>query len=196
VLSVLEPGSGVVFMRVGTHADEPLEVIVERKLKEIEQVGQAFWGYGGLNCHPRSVVQPYAEEIVAAGGKVRLCMEEVAPDRETYWANAEAASEWSIDGINFRPLPEGIRVTGSRYAFIITRLRLEQFDLPLSRARVAAGPSRGRLGANYVDEVGGPVDKAVLRVEGEAGEAANSGIETVPISYIADLQRPYAVFLR
>jgi len=195
-LSVLDPGSGVVFMRVGTHADEPLEVIIDRKLKEIDVTGQAFWGYGGLNCHPRSVVQPYAEEVVASGNKVSLCMEEVAPDKETYWANAEAATEWSIDGINFRPLPTGIRVTGSRYAFIITGLRAEKLDLRLDNARVAAGPSRGRLGANYVDEIGGPVDKAVLRVEDIAGETPKGGIETLPISYIAELQRPYAVFLR
>ncbi|MDH7972527.1 hypothetical protein QH494_10065 [Sphingomonas sp. AR_OL41] len=195
-MSVLEPGAGLVFMRVGTHAGETLEAIVARKLKEIEDIGHAFWGYGGLNCHPRSVVQPYAEEIAASGGVVRLCMEEVAPDKETYWAESEAAREWSIDGLNFRPLPPGIRVTGSRYAFLITALRSECFELPLTRARVAAGPSRGRPGAQYVDPVGGRVDKAVLRVEDGEIETAKRGVEALPISYVADLHRPYAVFLR
>lgn len=183
-------------MRVGEHADEPLAAIIKRKLKEIETVGHAFWGYGGLNCHPRSVVQPYAEELNAAGLTVRLCMEEVAPDRERYWANKEAAREWSIDGINFRPIPAGIKVTGSRYAFIITGLHAQHFDLPLDHARVAAGPSRGRLGANYVDQVGGPVDKAVLRVSDAPAEVTDGAVETLPISYVAQLQRPYAVFLR
>lgn len=186
--------SGLVFMRVGTHAGEPLEEIVERKLKEIEKVGHAFWGYGGSSCHPRSIVQPYAEEAK----HVRLCMEVVPADLETYWAEEVPANEWSIDGIHFRPMPEGIKVTGSRYAFIISGLRWERFDLPLSRARVAAGPNRGRIGADYLDDVGGRVDKAVLQVEGPIEDIdAEMGVgRTVAIDLVADLQRPYAVFLR
>jgi hypothetical protein len=195
-LTVLESGAGLIFMRVGTHVGEPLEAIVQRKLKEIEDNGHAFWGYGGLNCHPRSVVQPYAEEVAADGGAVRLCMEAVAPETETYWAEDEAAREWSIDGLNFRPLPRGIRVTGSRYAFLIKALREEHFRLPLTRARVAAGTSRGRPGARYVSPVGGRIDKAVLRVEDGEIKAVEGGVETLPISYVADLHRPYAVFLR
>ena len=121
-MNLVEPGAGLVFMRVGTHAGEPLEEIIERKLKEIDEVGYAFWGYGGINCHPRSVVQPYAEEIAAMCDTVHLCLEEVPPDKETYWADETSAQEWSIDGLNFRPVPKGIRVTGSRYAFIIKGL--------------------------------------------------------------------------
>lgn len=183
-------------MRVGTHAGEKLEDIISRKSKEIKEVGHAFWGYGGLNCHPRSVVQPYAEEIAASGGVVRLCMEVVPPSEETYWAESEHAREWSIDGVNFRPVPQGICVTGSRYAFVITGLRKEEFELPLTRTRVAAGPSRGRLGAHYIEKVPGRVDKAVLRVEDEPGEVIEDGFKAVDISYVAELQRPYAVFLR
>jgi hypothetical protein len=196
-LNVLQRGAGVVFMRVGTHAGETIEEIVQRKLKEIRDVGHAFWGYGGQNCHPRAIVQPYADEVVSTGGTVRLCLEAVAPDRETYWANESEAREWSIDGLNFRPLPKGIRVTASRYAFVIKNLRPEHFDLPLTSARVAAGPSRGRLGARYVDEIGGPVDKAVLRVEDGSEQGLREGdVETLPIAYVAELHRPYAVFLR
>ncbi|RYG86367.1 MAG: hypothetical protein EON59_10160 [Alphaproteobacteria bacterium] len=196
-MSVLEAGAGLVFMRVGSHAGETLDEIIERKRAEVAQVGHAFWGYGGLNCHPRTVVQPYAEDVARQGGVVRLCLEEVPPSRETYWAEDEPAREWSIDGINFKPLPPGIRVTGSRYAFVITDLREQSFELSLTNARVAAGPSRGRLGAKYVEPVGGRVDKAVLQVEDESGEIEpGGGVQTVPISFVADLYRPYAVFLR
>jgi hypothetical protein len=196
-LNVLERGAGLIFMRVGTHAGETIEEIVARKLKEIRDVGHAFWGYGGQNCHPRAIVQPYAEEVASEGGAVRLCLETVAPDRETYWANQSEAREWSIDGLNFRPLPNGIRVTASRYAFVIKDLRPHSFQLPLTSARVAAGPSRGRLGARYVDRIGGPVDKAVLRVEDPTDQRLREGdLDTLPIDYVADLHRPYAVFLR
>lgn len=196
-LSIVTAGEGIVFMRVGTHAGEPLNVIVERKLKEIEDVGHAFWGYGGSSCHPRSIVQPYAEDAIRGGETVRLCMEEVPAERETYWAEDEPAREWSIDGINFRPIPAGIKVTGSRYAFIITGLRRQTFELPLSSVRVAAGPNRGRVGADYVDEVGGRVDKAVLEVAPpEAADGEHHEGRSVTINLVADLHRPYAVFLR
>lgn len=189
-----ELNGGIVFMRVGTHAEEPLEQIVDRKLAEIDKTGHAFWGYGGRLCHPRSVVQPYADELAKEGGVVRLCMEEVAPDTETYWADSQAASEWSIDGLNFKPIPQGIRVTGSRYAFVVAGLRRVGLDLPLHRVKVAAGTSRGRSGAKYLGDAGQPVDKAVLEVDDRPG---NEGEErSLRISLVAELQRPFAVFLR
>lgn len=195
-MSLLQPGANLIFMRVGTHAGEPFEVIFARKLLEIETTGQAFWGYGGASCHPRSVVQPYGEQVSAEGGTLSLCMQEVAPDQETYWAESEGAREWSIDGINFKDVPTGIKVTGSRYAFVVSNLRREVFDLDLTRVRVAVGPSRGRLGANYVEDIGGRVDKAVLRVEGEEVKSLAGGVDVVGISYVADIRLPYAVFLR
>ncbi|KIU26005.1 hypothetical protein SR41_16635 [Sphingomonas melonis] len=197
-MSIVTAGEGIVFMRVGTHAGEALDDIVDRKLKEIRDVGHAFWGYGGSSCHPRSIVQPYAEDAARAGGGVRLCMEEVPAERETYWADDDPAREWSIDGINFRPMPAGIRVTGSRYAFVVTGLRRERLPLPLSQVRVAAGPNRGRIGADYVDDVGGRVDKAVLQVARapERSEDADGPGRVVMIDLVADLHRPYAVFLR
>ena len=55
---IIEPGSGLLYMKVGTHARETLEDIIRRKTKEIEDTGYAFWGYGGNTCHPRTMVQP------------------------------------------------------------------------------------------------------------------------------------------
>jgi len=48
--SILSPGQGVLYMKVGTHAQEPLEEIIKRKTKEIEDAGYAMWGYGGSTC--------------------------------------------------------------------------------------------------------------------------------------------------
>ena len=41
----IEPGDGLLYMKVGTHAQESLEDILRRKTKEIESKGYAFWGY-------------------------------------------------------------------------------------------------------------------------------------------------------
>ena len=42
-----KPGDAVLFMKVGTHAEERLEDILKRKQREIDEAGYAMWGYGG-----------------------------------------------------------------------------------------------------------------------------------------------------
>jgi len=42
------PGAGLLFMKVGVHAQETLEDIIRRKSEEIEKEGFAMWGYGGI----------------------------------------------------------------------------------------------------------------------------------------------------
>ena len=49
--SIVKPGTGILFMKVGTHANEPLADIITRKKKEIQDAGCSFWGYGGNTCH-------------------------------------------------------------------------------------------------------------------------------------------------
>ena len=48
---IVIPGAGLVYMKVGTHANEPFDEIFERKRKEIEDEGFALWGYGGNTGH-------------------------------------------------------------------------------------------------------------------------------------------------
>ncbi len=74
---IIRPGAGVLFMKVGTHAQESLADIIARKTKEIEETGYAMWGYGGNTCHPRTMVQPFAEAWADRGEPIYLCMEEM-----------------------------------------------------------------------------------------------------------------------
>ena len=64
MLKVVNPGDGILFMKVGTHAQESLDDIIARKSKEIADAGFAMWGYGGNTCHPTSMVQPFAEQYI------------------------------------------------------------------------------------------------------------------------------------
>src|SRR5258708_39606425 len=109
--SILKPGARILYMKVGTHADEPLTAIFARKMKEIEDEGVAFWGYGGGTCHPVNVVQPFAKSFEEQNGTIYLCME---PMNSRHFAPAVRADEFSIDGIAWKPVPRGITVTGSR----------------------------------------------------------------------------------
>lgn len=185
--SIIKPGARVLYMKVGNHASEPLDKILERKTKEIEDEGVAFWGYGGSTCHPVTVVQPFAKSFEEQGGTIYLCME---PMESKHFAPSVRAEEFSIDGANWKPIPAGINVTGSRYAVVIKNLHQEKFELPLAHTRVALGNSMGTVGSKYIS---GRVDKACLEI---TGPPSGSSQPPVRIGLVAEIVKPYAVFVR
>ena len=183
---LLLPGNGFVFMKVGVHAQEPLEEIIARKTKEIENAGFALWGYGGSTCRPDKV-QPFVKSYESRGTCVRLLMESM---NSKHYAQQIRADQMSTDGINWQDIPKGIAVLGSRYALAINGLRREEFELPLSKAQVAIGNCIGRRGDQYII---GHVDKACFELA-EGQPEPDSKI--VKIGLVANLVEPYAVFLR
>lgn len=188
---VLKPGAGILFMKVGTHAQEELDAIIERKQKEISEAGFALWGYGGNTCHPVNMVQPFADEYASAGQAIVLCME---PMELRHFAEPIRAEEYSSDGLSWERIPETINAVGSRYALFIEDLKKEEFELPLSATKVAIGPSAGRAGHRYIQ---GRVDKACLTVSDPAERVNDPDLEkTIHIGLTASLCKPYAAFLR
>ena len=187
---IITPGAGILFMKVGTHANESLESILARKRKEIADAGYAMWGYGGNTCHPRSMVQPFAEEQEAKGNPIVLVMHEM---NSKHFAEELRAKRYSVDGVNWTDVPVGINVLGSRFALVLKDLRSEEHMLNLDRTRVAIGPSRGRVGSRYIV---GRADKACLEVVDLPEPTNTMPAEDMKISLVAELRSPYAVFLR
>lgn len=187
---IIKPGAGVLYMKVGTHANEPLEAIIERKQAEIDAAGFALWGYGGNTCHPTMMVQPFAQDFVVRGESIHLVMH---PMISNHFAVTARAEEMSTDGQEWTRIPEGINVRGSRYALAIASLETVEFALPLSQTRVAVGNSRGRRGDEYIQ---GRVDKAVLEVVDEPPEGDRPSREAEEIGLVAELVEPFAVLVR
>jgi hypothetical protein len=188
---LIHPGAGLLFMKVGTHAQEPLDEIIARKTKEIEEAGVAFWGYGGNTCHPQTMVQPFAKAFVESGETIHLLMEEM---NSKHFADQIRAEEFSTDGFNWETIHKAINVLGSRYALVIKNLHQEELQIPLEQTRVAVGRSEGQLGSKYIQ---GRVDKGCLVVTPEPIIHDDPGLtKTVKINLVADLVEPYAVFLR
>jgi hypothetical protein len=185
---IVKPGAGILFMKVGTHAQETLVDIFERKRREIQDTGYALWGYGGNTCHPLTMVQPFARDSIAQSGAIYLCME---PMNSKHFAVPERAVEFSRDGAKWEEIPSTISVRGSRFALAIESLDEADFSLPLAQTEVAIGMSRGKPGDRYIS---GRVDKGCLRVLNEpiAGEEPRD----VHIGLSAKLVEPYAVLLR
>lgn len=188
--AIIEPGAGVLYMKVGTHAQESLEDIVERKSKEIKEAGYGMWGYGGNTCHPSTMVQPFAREFQARGQRIHLVMEEM---NSKHFAEPHCAAEYSVDGLRWKRVPEEIEVRGSRYALTIKNLRRDEIALPLHLTRVPVGPSTGRVGSRYVQ---GRVDKACLVIDPAGEWPAEEGGDEREIGLVAELVKPYAVYLR
>jgi hypothetical protein len=184
----LAPGSGLIYMKVGTHAGEPLEAIIERKRREIDEAGYALWGYGGNTCHPLTMVQPFARDFERRNGVIYLCMQ---PMESRHFAVSQRADVLSQDGVLWEPIPAAINVIGSRYALAITDLTEEEFDLELTRTKVAIGNSVGQWGDHYIK---GRVDKACLEVTNVADES--EAPRSVQIRLTARLTDPYAVLVR
>jgi len=186
---ILHPGAGVLFMKVGTHADEPLDEIIKRKRREIQEAGYALWGYGGGTCHPLTAVQPFVRDFERRGSTVYLLMQ---PMVSRHLAVTERATQFSADGIVWQPIPKPINVIGSRYAFAINELKNEEFDLSLATTRVAAGISRGKPGDQYVK---GRVDKACLEISDPVDPNAHDQA-AVHIGFVARFVEPFAVIVK
>jgi hypothetical protein len=185
---MLDPGDAVLYMKIGTHAQEDLTAIIERKRKEIEETGLAMWGYGGNTCHPTSMVQPFAQSHTAAGGRIILAME---PMDSKHFAEQIRAEYFSPDGITWSEIPERINVLGSRYALCVKSLAEADDQLDLGMTRVALGNSKGKRGSKYVR---GRVDKACLEITADIDSPADHLIK--PIGFVAELVEPFAVFLK
>ena len=179
----LRSGAAVLYMKVGTHAQEELTDILTRKSKEIDEAGYAMWGYGGNTCHPTAKVQPFAK---AAEQPILLCMQ---PMESRHRAEPLRAEEYSADGIHWNPIPSAINVLGSRYALCIDELTKVDETIDLGHLRVAVGNSRGLSGSQYVR---GRVDKACF----EVADSALGEPNPVHIGVTARIVAPYAVLLR
>jgi hypothetical protein len=184
---IIHPGAPILFMKIGTHAQEDLEKIIARKIKEIEDAGYAMWGYGGNTCHPQSMVQPFAQAFEKKDQTIYLCMHEMASN---HFAEQVRATQFSEDGISWKDIDPAINVMGSRYALFIKSLDRQDFELPLSDTRVAIGNNKGKSGDAYVK---GRVDKACLEVV--EGRNAAEG-QSVKIGLVAKLIAPYAAYVR
>ena len=187
---IINPKTGLIFMKVGIHDGEPFEEILERKKREIKEAGVSFWGYGGGTCHPSNQVQPFARLRIEEGERIYLIMEEIDSNHQP---TKKVAKNYSTDGIVWKPIPEGVEVRGSRYAIVLDDLSEGDLDIDLSEYEVGYGPSRGKLATDYIK---GRVDKGCLqKIQKELTEGARIK-EIKKINHYGNLVDPFAVFVK
>lgn len=174
----------IVYMKYGYHAKEHEQDIVKRKKLEFQKSGKMFWGYGGVVCHPIKQVQPFAKKF----NDVFLAMSLTSskPTMEGY-----LAKEYSIDGKIWKKIPNGIKVTGSKYALVCSSLVTVKRNIDLSQYNVAIGPSKNKLASEYIKF---RIDKGCLINNNKLEKGDDSTM--VEIRLCAKIIHPYAVLLR
>ena len=177
-----------VFMKVGDHAGETFEQILARKNKEFQDAGRIFWGYGGTACHPLNQVQPFVKLLEDEMGSVSLLMEPIHSNANPLIA---PATQFSSDGVHWEDIPDGISVTGSRYALVLGEIKPVEFDIDTNLFEVGAGPSTGKVATDYMR---GRIDKACLISSKTVAAGESKRIRKIGMS--AELIAPYAVLVR
>ncbi len=179
-----------IFMKVGNHAGETWEQILERKRREYERTGRIFWGYGGNTCHPISIVQPFARLAVKEHGNIFLVME---PIESRAKPDILPAKEYSHDGVTWEPIPDGIQVIGSRYALVLGEIKPGDLEISLAEFEVALGPSAGKPAELYLQ---GHVDKGCFIKSTQSRIVPKQKQEVRKIGFTAQMKEPFAVLLR
>ena len=181
------PPEHFIFMKVGKHAGEDFEQILKRKRREIETAGVSFWGYGGTTLHPTSQVQPFVRLCLQRQGSVQLIMEPIDSKADP---EILPAREYSIDGQIWEPIPDGIQVTGSSYALVLSEIRPGDLIFPVNGYSVGIGASKGKLASEYIR---GHVDKGCFtrRIDAQMSDGPMR-----QMGYVAEMADPYAVFLK
>ena len=180
----------LLFMKVGDHAGETWEQILDRKRRELDAAGKIFWGYGGSACHPLTQVQPFVKAEIESGRPPSLLMQSI---RSIHDHDIYPAVEYSIDGVEWEQIPDGVRVTGSRYAMILGEINEGDFMIDPRRFAVGIGPSRGKRADKYLS---GRTDKACLIPATPSVELPPDPESAKKIDFFGRLVAPYAVLLR
>jgi len=175
-------------MKVGQHAGENFEDILQRKKEEYEAAGMIFWGYGGTTLHPTKTVQPFMRTYEKKNG-IFLMMQIVKSNADP---DIIPAKEYSSNGVDWEPIPDGINVYGSRYALVLDNIEPGELDLKISHYKVGYGLSEGKLAHEYLK---GRVDKGCFS-KAEKPLYEPDAKDVKKISYQAKIKNPYAVFLR
>lgn len=149
--------NNIIVMKYGFHVQETVDDIMKRKTKEMQDLGQLFWGYGGSICNPITQVQPFLEENSRRGESTYLLLIRTSSD---YHAVGSVAKFYSRDKVEWKKIPDGINVIGSKFALVCEDLTPMRFLLNLSQYKIAVGKSKNKLLKDYFR---GRVDKACAR---------------------------------
>lgn len=162
----------IVLSIVGSHAGEEVHEIFKRKNIEIAQAGFSLWLYKSYRAKPETLQRTKPLEVYFLESKG------ARPTTEQ-----QQAIEFSEDGVLWKPIPKGIRVTGKLPAtalvlksFCIQKKNIDLWDYSFN------GPIQFALGASTV------------LAEEKPAEGMKDHLRTVVAT--ATFKKPFCVYVR
>lgn len=178
-----------IFMKIGPHAQKTLPEILEEKRQQIRDVGYCFWGYGGYTLHPVLTVVPFVRYLESKSLDCFLGAEET-PSNAAREIEPSPSTAYSLDKVQWEPIPKGLTVTGSKFALVLNSITDHSEKVHLTDYVVAVGRRAGDNASSYLN---GRNDKGCVE---RRWDTDVPGAKTTHISYLARLCPPYAVFLK
>ncbi len=116
----------VVISVIGPHADESEEEILERKRKEIKEIGNSFWLHKSYNAKPDIVQNLCKEALKERNAPICIFIQASSKKGAQATKQGDRMREFSVDRKQWKRIPAGILVTGSpKNAFIMIFNKLD-----------------------------------------------------------------------
>jgi hypothetical protein len=180
--------NNIIYLPGGVHANEEINSIVERKIKEINKNGFMFFGYNGTLLHPNSQVVPFGKKNHKNNNKTYVLISAIKKDYQKFVIKAK---DYTINRVEWFDIPENINVLGSKYALVCSNIKPCSFDIDLNDYVIARGKHKNE---RFAEVYSTRLDSVCAHYNPENKKEINKKI--VHIDYIAELTEPYGVFVR
>ena len=192
-----QPPKAFIFMKVKDYEEETLEGIVERKQRELNDVGMTYWGYGGTILDPTKQVQPFVGRWFSDQEPIYLLMHRTKGKFKSGASPAKANqfSEDKKDKKSWKDVRSGIHLPRTKCALVIDEIveLTPPQELNLRDYEVGIGPSCGDSAAEYQKRSG---KGCFVLAETVCDGPDDDGKYRACISYRIRLKRPYAVYIQ
>ena len=172
-------------MKAGPYCGYSLDEIEKIKKNEDKLYGKFYWGYGGVFCHPKRVLE-FVDRAVKEGEKIRVFF---SVTKSKFNSPIPRCHYQSTDKNKWGQLPPKVILVGNQYSLVGTNLRQTNFSFNLFDYSATLGGRPGKSLGKYVKY---RVDKATAILKNEKSKQ----IRNVDILYVCELVSPYCVYVK
>jgi hypothetical protein len=172
-------------MKAGPYCGYGLDEIEKIKNNEDKLYGKFYWGYGGVFCHPKRVLD-FANEAIKKGKKVLVYF---SLTQSKFVSRIPHCYYQSPDKNSWELLPPEVILVGNQYSLVCSKLKRVNFVINLYNYLATLGKHPGKSLGDYVRY---RVDKATAIYKSEKSKLTRN----ITISYVCELVPPYCVYVK
>ncbi|PIZ58667.1 hypothetical protein COY20_03400 [Candidatus Shapirobacteria bacterium CG_4_10_14_0_2_um_filter_40_12] len=175
----------IIYMKAGPYCGYSLKEIEKIKNNEDKLYGKFYWGYGGVFCHPKRVLE-FVKSAIKRGEKILVYF---SITKSKFNSPIPRCHYQSADKNNWKRLSSEVILVGNQYSLVCTNLKRANFFINLFDYSATLGDKPGKSLGDYVKY---RVDKATAILKKEkTGQTRN-----IDISYVCELVPPYCVYVK